>query len=620
MRARRRLAIDMSPACIPCRTRKVKCDLGPVDNPHDPPCGRCRREQKHCFFSSTRRKRKTSDGEEVDDADGSDYERRNARKKTRGSSVEPDVLMPRRPTFSASSATSQTPVPRPITPGGSEGRPLPLRRPTTQQSGPNDEETNDTTGLLQREEIFSGHDALLTLSKAAEMNARSNLAAASYAGSTPGSHTVYPSPGSNGLPLREGAAHNINAGETVVDPTIYGNGEIPDVAYQDALKAWSRFRFVRAGWITAREAMLYMDYFFKFLSPLTPIVVSRYQEPSTHLSMLTDDPMLAMTILVIASRFHTPEGPGGLSRGHTIHDTLWRYLQGMIDRMIWGQEQNGGLSSSINQASLGSQPASDVNPMARKGLRTLGTVESLMLLTEWHPRALHFPAGNDDDELMAKDEAAIWANVQGGVENGGDQRIYDWLEPCWRSDRICWMLLGNAMTLAYEIGVFDEKSVDELQQENPGMPLDTLQAYLSRKEHLKDLILIYVTQTSGRVGITSMLPRSQSGETFFKTPDERLADRMRVIRTIASIQQNLPGGVSRDINALPHFDVVIYLWMEIAAIMEAGNQEMFANRRHTRDLIRSGKYSDLLLKFQPLLLGFKRNFESCTTSKLSENC
>ena len=66
------------------------------------------------------------------------------------------------------------------------------------------------------------------------------------------------------------------------------------------------------------------------------------------------------------------------------------------------------------------------------------------------------------------------------------------------------MLLGNAMTLAYEVGVFDEKSVDELQQENPGMPLDTLQAYLSRKEHLKDLILIYVTQTSGRVGITSM--------------------------------------------------------------------------------------------------------------------
>ena len=28
-------------ACIPCRKRKVRCDLGPIDEPHDPPCARC---------------------------------------------------------------------------------------------------------------------------------------------------------------------------------------------------------------------------------------------------------------------------------------------------------------------------------------------------------------------------------------------------------------------------------------------------------------------------------------------------------------------------------------------------------------------------------------------------
>ena len=48
-------------ACIPCRRRKVRCDLGSVDNPHDPPCVRCRRESKDCYFSATRRKRKTDD-------------------------------------------------------------------------------------------------------------------------------------------------------------------------------------------------------------------------------------------------------------------------------------------------------------------------------------------------------------------------------------------------------------------------------------------------------------------------------------------------------------------------------------------------------------------------------
>jgi hypothetical protein len=33
-------------ACIPCRRRKVKCDLGSVHNPSDPPCMRCRRESR----------------------------------------------------------------------------------------------------------------------------------------------------------------------------------------------------------------------------------------------------------------------------------------------------------------------------------------------------------------------------------------------------------------------------------------------------------------------------------------------------------------------------------------------------------------------------------------------
>lgn len=30
-------------------------------------------------------------------------------------------------------------------------------------------------------------------------------------------------------------------------------------AYADAIKAWSRFRFVRAGWFTAQEAIEYID-------------------------------------------------------------------------------------------------------------------------------------------------------------------------------------------------------------------------------------------------------------------------------------------------------------------------------------------------------------------------
>lgn len=47
-------------ACLPCRTRKCKCDLGDVDAPSEPPCGKCRREGRECVFVETRRGQRRS--------------------------------------------------------------------------------------------------------------------------------------------------------------------------------------------------------------------------------------------------------------------------------------------------------------------------------------------------------------------------------------------------------------------------------------------------------------------------------------------------------------------------------------------------------------------------------
>ena len=53
---------------IPCRRRKVRCELGPVDAPQDPPCARCRREGKSCVFSATLRRRKAGEDEHTSTA------------------------------------------------------------------------------------------------------------------------------------------------------------------------------------------------------------------------------------------------------------------------------------------------------------------------------------------------------------------------------------------------------------------------------------------------------------------------------------------------------------------------------------------------------------------------
>ncbi|KDN51407.1 hypothetical protein K437DRAFT_254816 [Tilletiaria anomala UBC 951] len=44
-------------ACDACRFRKVRCDLGSVEQPLDPPCRRCRRERRDCTFDKGTRGR-----------------------------------------------------------------------------------------------------------------------------------------------------------------------------------------------------------------------------------------------------------------------------------------------------------------------------------------------------------------------------------------------------------------------------------------------------------------------------------------------------------------------------------------------------------------------------------
>lgn len=170
-------------ACIPCRRRKVKCDLGSVDNPGDPPCVRCRRESKECYFSATRRKRKNDDGRD-DSLDGyeysDDYTIRNGRKMVHGS---PPASIRQSSMGAPPSRAPQAwpdnapPVPGPpLTPGGSIGRPQPLRRPTQGRHdelpvNKSDESNTQLENLeaqeVMRREVYGPHDALDLLYKAA---------------------------------------------------------------------------------------------------------------------------------------------------------------------------------------------------------------------------------------------------------------------------------------------------------------------------------------------------------------------------------------------------------------------------------------------------------------------
>ncbi|PSK42965.1 hypothetical protein B9Z65_6919 [Elsinoe australis] len=556
-------------ACIPCRKRKVRCNLGPVDNPHDPPCDRCRRESKECFFSATRRKKRPADSG-ADEIDPEDIVVQGGRKRLKGDSEEADTVSRG---FSAF----------PLTPGGPIRTPGPgLHRPSfttsaSYHSQPSARDEHDdeqvsmqTAAILQNAEVHSGHDALNVLLEAATHHRAGSASTGSRPNDVLQGRSPHDIPSvsptttrrlTNGMPPPMSA---ISPSIPQIDPAItYGstaNASAADLT--SALKAWSRFKFVRAGWFTAREAIQYVDFFYSKLSPLTPIVMPDFTSLSSHAKMLEEEPMLAVSILTIASRHMKLGGAGSNSRPYAIHSKLWSYLEGMINRLVWGQEQFGS-----NLYTNGQVPGCDILPYYRKGLRTLGSVESLMLLTEWHPRSMHFPPEDDDSELLLPEHGTSFIDHDdhnSEIKGIGGQRMDTWLEPCWRSDRICWMLLSMAMSLAFEIGVFDENAARHLSKSTT-IPDDKRMAYERRRLHIKDLLMVYMTQTSGRVGLTSMLPKNYCEPALSHIYDLHNAHNPK--------------------------DLVIHLWLKIASIMKTGNEELFPNRDTTRDIIRTGRHT-----------------------------
>ncbi|KAL3459071.1 hypothetical protein BJX64DRAFT_291612 [Aspergillus heterothallicus] len=635
-------------ACDPCRKRKVKCDLGSVDNPRPPPCVRCRRESKRCEFSATRRKRKTSDVDgSVDDVLRRDKRMMTGDAKVDGSPSEGSSSHPQteHPPFDTAGRPQQKWLDKSPSNGHHQlpsngGLPYTANPPTTSTTQFSDLRNtrhpvysvgerasisrfslegnqpmmNRTAVELLSPAISNSHDALHLLSEAAgrteDLNRQSlenryaatRRSVSSFA-SPMSSMTNAGTPRSGGGSLsqqhRSSTGHaggyypgvGLASGESHADGRGRTNSaDRPlDSGYLDAVKAWSRLRFVRAGWLSVEESMAYVAYYYEHLAPLSPIVIPDFSHPSTHRSLLTDEPVLAVTILTAASRHMKPDGDGAHSRAFYIHDRLWSYLRGMIERLFWGQEKFGGNGIGINK------PRSfDLAPTAAKishkgNLRSLGTIEALLILTDWHPRNLHFPPGDDENALLDLDAQSLGRfdrDLDGDVDtaanrgsNGapeGRVAFQTWLEPAWRSDRMSWMLLSTAQALAFELGVFDQKN-------DAKMACESL-AEQTRKRRLRRLILVYITQSSGRLGIPSMLPLPQWADDIQPTP--------------------VTGSKSNEIDKMHD------CWLGISKIMYQSNQLLFASNEQTSDLIRSGRYRDQIDRFQPFLREWRQNMDS----------
>ena len=239
-----------------------------MDDPHEPPCVRCRRESKECVFSATRRKRKL-DGEESEPGDQDqaidDYAERNGRRILKAGSVTNNALQ--NPPQGRKSLTlgSLTATP-PLHNYSLEEQPFDTHTPYATggairdtENGGEEEVGNDTAAQLFQSPINIPTDALHLLLEASNKSEdlhRRELQSQQRR--------------SAGLPIT-GLSSSRNIGsvralgdlkhESNIDPAIAGdraqNGRSP--IPRKTLDVWSRLRFVRAGWFTAREGIAYVN-------------------------------------------------------------------------------------------------------------------------------------------------------------------------------------------------------------------------------------------------------------------------------------------------------------------------------------------------------------------------
>ncbi|KIV86996.1 hypothetical protein PV11_02569 [Exophiala sideris] len=473
-------------ACVSCRQRKVRCDLGSVDRPHEPPCARCRREQKECYFGT-----KGSRGSYSPSHDHT-YE-------------QPRLVKKRR----------------------TEG---------TTQSSPSD---HNRVAQTRHVSVVTNDPA-----QPAEEQERATLKAGPYTSQDTldilYSRAARTDEQNDNLPAirEERAQHQVGH----VNRDSLGIG---DTVIQATKEVWSQLIFIQDGLLTAEEAMIYLDFFRDHLDPLTPISVAGFLDYEARADLLIQEPLLATTLLMISSRYCALPGIGAESRRFIIHERLWQCVQRIMTRLFWAEDEPADASS-------GSQ------------LRTIGTCEALLLICEWHPRTVHFPPGRDSLQLLTGD----LSRPRRGASSTSTSTA--WKNWSWRSDRLTWSLIWTAFALGAELDVSRADTASRERTNNSGPLSSVIRDTNARSYRLQQLLLIFIAQTSNRIGSHVKVPESLKG------------------------------------HATSHADSVTRLWADLSLLTVKVQETLFVSRDHVREITANGSYIGLLYLLSPTLEEWKR--------------
>ncbi|CAL9735685.1 transcriptional activator Aro80p [Monosporozyma servazzii] len=411
-------------ACLNCRIRKIKCDLGPADNPHPPPCERCRRQQKQCLFTNTLRESSQTIVADMVSVDSDINHKENVSLNKLipiGSLRIPHNGPQHGKVFKSISSDEKHPV-----------KNLSSERPNTEafrKRVSTKQNDNSEDAKKWRLELASMQNSVQFLANAAGSVAKQNTSEMlksalnqtkeQVADSETSSRSKTPIPidtqgcteYSNGNPIAP--LFNLHGPQKPITLLIdkltkirpKPNRTLSEVSYIGPTKL-----------ITETEAIELIELYFSTMHPYFPNIPLQLHDPKE----LAQYPILLCAILTISTRYHSFSEIGfdngeDNKRNIKVHEKLWDICQRLISQTIW----------------------------AEASTRSIGTVLAFIIFTEWNPRQIHWKKtdyGNSFKEDGLSPES-----------NNKDEDGMTGIGAIRRSDRMSWMLTGSAIRLAQDM-------------------------------------------------------------------------------------------------------------------------------------------------------------------------
>jgi hypothetical protein len=205
-------------------------------------------------------------------------------------------------------------------------------------------------------------------------------------------------------------------------------------------------------------------------------------------------------------------------------------------------------------------------------------------MSDWHPRSLHFPPESDgwDSDLVTIDTETTEYGDE-GTTSSAKRWAKDMSEPAKRSDQMSWMLLGSALSLAHELGIYEtgDKARDAFVAYDRFMTKDQMRL---RRQRAQRLLYVYINQLAWRIGCVSLMPQGLSHSILNRQTSRELSQYGEEWLTFMDS------------------------WMDLTKLAKSVTDMFFPSVAFARQQLQSGRYIDLLDHFRPLLDKWKERY------------